>query len=181
MARLGLAAVLAYGLLDGVTYTTFFVIAFLGFERSTGRNPATDLKGLLSVRERGRGRGIGKGGRGEVRREGLGRVEGRVERKEGTLSRHPRGGHSGDCASEFIHSHLPAFHGVRVCQAFSVQCACRAQCIIFRGIVRQLQGGAWCRIAPHGASLGGTPLELPPQLWLHCCALTCPSLLLRSG
>ena len=40
VAKLGLAAVLAYGLFDAVTYTTFFVLAFLGYEKSTGKNPA---------------------------------------------------------------------------------------------------------------------------------------------
>lgn len=52
VAKLGLAAVLAYGLFDGVTYTTFFVLAFLGYEKSTGLNPATNLKSLLGVRSR---------------------------------------------------------------------------------------------------------------------------------
>ncbi|PON83745.1 hypothetical protein TorRG33x02_205510 [Trema orientale] len=33
-------AVLACGLFDGFTYTTFFVMAFLGSEKSTGKNPA---------------------------------------------------------------------------------------------------------------------------------------------
>lgn len=49
VAKLGLAAVLAYGLFDGVTYTTFFVLAFLGYEKSTGQNPAANLKALLGV------------------------------------------------------------------------------------------------------------------------------------
>jgi hypothetical protein len=49
VARLGLAAVLAYGLFDAVTYTTFFVLAFLGYEKSTGKNPAVNLKALLGV------------------------------------------------------------------------------------------------------------------------------------
>lgn len=49
VAKLGLAAVLAYGLFDGVTYTTFFVLAFLGYEKSTGLNPAANLKALLGV------------------------------------------------------------------------------------------------------------------------------------
>lgn len=49
MAKLGLAAVLAYGLFDAVTYTTFFVLAFLGYEKSTGKNPAANLKALLGV------------------------------------------------------------------------------------------------------------------------------------
>ncbi|WCJ27922.1 Rer1 family protein [Euphorbia peplus] len=47
LAKLGLAAVLAYGLFDGVTYTSFFVLAFLGYEKSTGNNPAANLKALL--------------------------------------------------------------------------------------------------------------------------------------
>ncbi|XP_062184859.1 uncharacterized protein LOC133888577 [Phragmites australis] len=48
-AKLGLAAVLAYGLFDAVTYTTFFVLAFLGYEKSTGKNPAANLKALLGI------------------------------------------------------------------------------------------------------------------------------------
>jgi hypothetical protein len=49
VAKLGLAAVLAYGLLDGVTYTIAFTLAFLGYEKSTGLNPARNLKSLLGV------------------------------------------------------------------------------------------------------------------------------------
>ncbi|CAK9207443.1 unnamed protein product [Sphagnum troendelagicum] len=49
VAKLGLAAVLAYGLFDGVTYTSFFVLAFLGYEKSTGQNPAANLKALLGI------------------------------------------------------------------------------------------------------------------------------------
>lgn len=49
LAKLGLAAVLAYGLFDGVTYTTFFVMAFLGYEKSTGNNPAANLKSLIGI------------------------------------------------------------------------------------------------------------------------------------
>uniref|UniRef100_A0ACD5UVB7 Uncharacterized protein n=1 Tax=Avena sativa TaxID=4498 RepID=A0ACD5UVB7_AVESA len=49
VAKLGLAAVLAYGLFDAVTYTTFFVLAFLGYEKSTGKNPAANLKALLGI------------------------------------------------------------------------------------------------------------------------------------
>lgn len=49
LAKLGLAAVLAYGLFDGVTYTSFFVLAFLGYEKSTGKNPAANLQALLGV------------------------------------------------------------------------------------------------------------------------------------
>ncbi|KAF8651812.1 hypothetical protein HU200_063335 [Digitaria exilis] len=49
VAKLGLAAVLAYGLFDAVTYTTFFVLVFLGYEKSTGKNPAANLKALLGI------------------------------------------------------------------------------------------------------------------------------------
>lgn len=49
LAKLGLAAVLAYGLFDGVTYTSFFVLAFVGYEKSTGKNPAANLQALLGV------------------------------------------------------------------------------------------------------------------------------------
>lgn len=49
LAKLGLAAVLAYGLFDGVTYTTFFLLAFLGYEKSTGKNPAANLQALLGI------------------------------------------------------------------------------------------------------------------------------------
>lgn len=47
LAKLGLAAVLAYGLFDAVTYTSFFVLAFLGYEKSTGKNPAANLQALF--------------------------------------------------------------------------------------------------------------------------------------
>ncbi|KAL4571752.1 hypothetical protein LXL04_018517 [Taraxacum kok-saghyz] len=49
MAKLGLSAVLAYGLFDAVTYTTFFVLAFLGYEKSTGKNPAANIKALIGI------------------------------------------------------------------------------------------------------------------------------------
>ncbi|KAF7148837.1 hypothetical protein RHSIM_Rhsim03G0219300 [Rhododendron simsii] len=49
LAKLGLSAVLAYGLFDGVTYTSFFVLAFLGYEKSTGKNPAANLQALLGI------------------------------------------------------------------------------------------------------------------------------------
>lgn len=49
VAKLGLAAVLAYGLFDGITYTTFFILAFLGYERSTGKNPAANIQALLGI------------------------------------------------------------------------------------------------------------------------------------
>ncbi|XP_069155531.1 uncharacterized protein [Solanum lycopersicum] len=47
VAKLGLAAVLAYGIIDGVTYTSFFVLAFMGYEKTTGNNPAANLQSLL--------------------------------------------------------------------------------------------------------------------------------------
>ncbi|KAH9619548.1 hypothetical protein KSS87_021316 [Heliosperma pusillum] len=49
LAKLGLAAVLAYGLFDGVTYTSFFVMAFLGYEKSTGKNPAANIQALIGI------------------------------------------------------------------------------------------------------------------------------------
>eukprot|EP00271_Cylindrocystis_brebissonii_P011583 TRINITY_DN29450_c0_g1_i1.p1 TRINITY_DN29450_c0_g1~~TRINITY_DN29450_c0_g1_i1.p1 ORF type:complete len:226 (+),score=28.09 TRINITY_DN29450_c0_g1_i1:214-891(+) len=49
LAKLGPAAVLAYGLFDGLTYTTFFVLAFLSYEKTTGKNPAANLKALLGI------------------------------------------------------------------------------------------------------------------------------------
>ena len=42
VAKLGLSAVLAYGLFDAVTCTSFFVFAFLGYEKSTGTNSAAN-------------------------------------------------------------------------------------------------------------------------------------------
>ena len=51
IAKLGLAAVLACGLFDGFTYTTFFVMAFLGYEKTTGKNPSSNLQALLGVRK----------------------------------------------------------------------------------------------------------------------------------
>ncbi|MCD9645583.1 hypothetical protein HAX54_034599 [Datura stramonium] len=49
LAKLGLAAVLAYGIFDAVTYTSFFVLAFLGYEKTTGNNPAANLQALLGI------------------------------------------------------------------------------------------------------------------------------------
>ena len=40
---------LAYGLFDGVTYNTFFVMSFFGYEKSTGKNPAANFKALIGV------------------------------------------------------------------------------------------------------------------------------------
>ncbi|KAM1057510.1 hypothetical protein ACFX1X_031124 [Malus domestica] len=48
-SKLGLADVLAYGLFDAVTCTAFFVLAFLGYKKSTGNNPAATMKALLGV------------------------------------------------------------------------------------------------------------------------------------
>ncbi|GFZ15988.1 hypothetical protein Acr_25g0003970 [Actinidia rufa] len=48
LAKLRLSAVLAYGLFDAVAYTSFFVLAFLRYEKSTGNNPATNLQALDS-------------------------------------------------------------------------------------------------------------------------------------
>lgn len=50
LAKLGLAAVLAYVLFDGVTYTTFFIMAFLGYEKGTGKNPSANLQAHLGAR-----------------------------------------------------------------------------------------------------------------------------------
>ncbi|PRQ33096.1 hypothetical protein RchiOBHm_Chr5g0053681 [Rosa chinensis] len=36
-------------LLDAVTYTSFFVFAFLGYEKSTGKNPAANIKALIGI------------------------------------------------------------------------------------------------------------------------------------
>ncbi|KAG0614062.1 hypothetical protein M758_6G148600 [Ceratodon purpureus] len=47
VSKLGRAGLLAYGLFSGIIYTTFFFIAFLAFEKSTGQNPANNLKGCL--------------------------------------------------------------------------------------------------------------------------------------
>jgi hypothetical protein len=49
LAKLGLAGLLAYGLFNSITYTTMFYVAFLAFEKSTGQNPANNLKACLGV------------------------------------------------------------------------------------------------------------------------------------
>ncbi|KAL9249993.1 hypothetical protein AKJ16_DCAP25589 [Drosera capensis] len=49
LAKFGLAAVLAYGIFDGITYTSFFVMAFLGYEKSTGKNPAANIQALIGI------------------------------------------------------------------------------------------------------------------------------------
>lgn len=49
VAKLGRAGLLAYGLFNAITYTTMFYVAFLAFEKSTGQNPANNLKACLGV------------------------------------------------------------------------------------------------------------------------------------
>ncbi len=45
----GPAAVLAYGLFDGVSYSIAFAIAFLGYEAQTGLNPVANLQDLVKI------------------------------------------------------------------------------------------------------------------------------------
>lgn len=45
----GPAAVLAYGLFDGVSYSIAFAIAFLGYEARTGLNPVANLQDLVKI------------------------------------------------------------------------------------------------------------------------------------
>ena len=49
VAALGLGAVLAYGIFDGVSYTAAFSIAFLSYEKATGLNPTANIKAILSI------------------------------------------------------------------------------------------------------------------------------------
>ncbi|PSC73555.1 hypothetical protein C2E20_3215 [Micractinium conductrix] len=49
LASLGLAAVLAYGLFDGLTYTVAFSLAFLGYEARYGVNPTTDMAAVAKI------------------------------------------------------------------------------------------------------------------------------------
>lgn len=49
LAKLGRAGLLAYGLFNSITYTAMFYVAFLAFEKSTGQNPANNLKACLGV------------------------------------------------------------------------------------------------------------------------------------
>jgi hypothetical protein len=49
LAALGLAAVLAYGLFDGISYTIAFSIAFLGYEARTGLNPTQNVADLVKI------------------------------------------------------------------------------------------------------------------------------------
>jgi hypothetical protein len=45
----GPAAVLAYGLFDGVSYSIAFAIAFLGYEAQTGLNPCANISDLVRI------------------------------------------------------------------------------------------------------------------------------------
>lgn len=45
----GPAAVLAYGLFDGVSYSIAFVIAFLGYEARTGLNPTNNVGDIVKI------------------------------------------------------------------------------------------------------------------------------------
>lgn len=45
----GPAAVLAYGLFDGVSYSIAFAIAFLGYEARTGLNPTSNVGDIVKI------------------------------------------------------------------------------------------------------------------------------------
>lgn len=45
----GPAAVLAYGLFDGVSYSIAFAIAFLGYEARTGLNPTANVADIVKI------------------------------------------------------------------------------------------------------------------------------------
>lgn len=45
----GPAAVLAYGLFDGVSYSIAFAIAFLGYEAKTGLNPTSNVADIVKI------------------------------------------------------------------------------------------------------------------------------------
>lgn len=49
LATLGLAAVLSYGLFDGVSYTIAFAFAFLGYEAQTGLNPTQNVSDIVKI------------------------------------------------------------------------------------------------------------------------------------
>ncbi|KAL4457305.1 hypothetical protein ABPG75_012170 [Micractinium tetrahymenae] len=49
LATLGLAAVLAYGLFDGISYTIAFSLAFLGYEAQTGLNPTQNVADIVKI------------------------------------------------------------------------------------------------------------------------------------
>jgi hypothetical protein len=45
----GPAAVLAYGLFDGVSYSIAFAIAFIGYEAKTGLNPTANVADIVRI------------------------------------------------------------------------------------------------------------------------------------
>eukprot|EP00890_Picochlorum_soloecismus_P004754 jgi/Picsp_1/527/NSC_00524-R1_protein len=49
LVALGPAAVLAYGLFDGVSYTIAFAIAFIGYEAKTGLNPTQNVADIVKI------------------------------------------------------------------------------------------------------------------------------------
>ncbi|KAL4858326.1 hypothetical protein ACK3TF_001799 [Chlorella vulgaris] len=49
LAALGLAAVLSYGIFDGVSYTIAFSLAFLGYEARTGLNPTANVADIVKI------------------------------------------------------------------------------------------------------------------------------------
>lgn len=49
MTSLGAAAVLAYGMFDGLTYTIAFTLAWLGYEARTGLNPTQNLADIVKI------------------------------------------------------------------------------------------------------------------------------------
>lgn len=49
LVSLGPAAVLAYGMFDGVSYTIAFAIAFLGYEARTGLNPTANVADIIKI------------------------------------------------------------------------------------------------------------------------------------
>ena len=49
LVSLGPAAVLSYGIFDGISYTTAFVIAFLAYETSTGLNPTKNVADIVKI------------------------------------------------------------------------------------------------------------------------------------
>ncbi|KAK9829582.1 hypothetical protein WJX72_006610 [[Myrmecia] bisecta] len=49
LGALGLAAVLAYGLFDAVSYTIAFCLAFLSYEAKTGLNPMQNVGDIVKI------------------------------------------------------------------------------------------------------------------------------------
>lgn len=49
LASLGLAAILAYGMFDGLSYTIAFSIAFVGYEAQTGLNPTQNVADIIKI------------------------------------------------------------------------------------------------------------------------------------